>query len=65
MFQVGTMDLRARALAEELYWAVLNSVHAVDRDRGSRSPRAIELKSGMADTVFCNFSVFQTMPFLE
>ena len=63
MFVHGLLDLRQRALAEDLYFAVCRAIRPLLRpDR--RAHRAVldELDELLADKYFCNFSVFQSAP---
>ncbi len=63
MFAHGLLTLEQRARAEQLYFA---TCHAV-RNRlqpGARAHREAldELNEKLADKIFCNFSLFQSMP---
>lgn len=62
LFTLGHLSLQHRVLAEDLFWAICYRV----RDRLDERPRkAVELKAieqALADTYFCNFSVFQSVP---
>ncbi len=63
LFTHGLLTLEGRARAEELYLAVCHGVKA-RLIPGSRSHREVldELNERLADKMFCNFSVFQSMP---
>ncbi len=59
----GVLDLEGRALAEQLYLAICQSIR--DRlDPGLRAHREAldELNEKLADKVFVNFSLFQSLP---
>lgn len=63
MFAHGLLTLEQRARAEQLYFATCRAV----RDKlqaGTRAHREAldELNEKLADKVFCNFSLFQSMP---
>jgi arginine decarboxylase len=63
MFAHGVLTLEQRARAEQLYFATCRAV----RDKlqpGTRAHREAldELNEKLADKVFCNFSLFQSMP---
>ncbi|MGD2081978.1 MAG: biosynthetic arginine decarboxylase [Chromatiales bacterium] len=62
-FRRGDLDLRQRAWAEELFYSVCRRLRP-RLSAASRSHRALldELNERLADKVFCNFSVFQSMP---
>jgi len=62
-FNQGTLDLNERAKAEQLNYAICYRLHA-EINPASHSLQAIrnELEEKLADKVFCNFSVFQSMP---
>jgi arginine decarboxylase len=59
LFNLGYMDLTARAAAEELYWSVsrkvLNGVGADIPDELAHLP------DRLGDLYFCNFSLFQSL----
>jgi arginine decarboxylase len=62
-FRRGEISLEQRARAEELFYALCRSIRP--RLHGSaRSHRALldELDERLADKVFCNFSLFQSLP---
>lgn len=61
-FNLGLMDIRDRALADQCYWAVLNAI--CKQSQGLHYvPEDLErLPSMLTDTYFCNLSVFQSLP---
>lgn len=62
LFSLGYLPLQQRSLAENLYWAICRRVfnHAKELDF---FPEELEgLEGLLADTYFCNFSLFQSMP---
>ena len=62
MFNLGLLSLEFRALAERLYWATCAKIRDSCR-KLERLPEELEdLESILADTYFCNFSVFQSLP---
>lgn len=62
LFNVGNLDLEQRARAEKLYWQVCQRILHVARQQ-SYVPDELEgLEKALADTYFCNFSVFQSAP---
>ncbi|HEC27780.1 MAG TPA: biosynthetic arginine decarboxylase [Gammaproteobacteria bacterium] len=62
-FNQGTLSLDERAKAEQLKYAICYRLHA-EIDPANHSQQAIrnELEEILADKVFCNFSIFQSMP---
>ena len=62
MFNVGAITLEQRALAERLFWSVCTRVADTCPD-GEELPASLEaLPRALSDLVFCNFSVFQSLP---
>ena len=63
LFEQGALDLEQRALAEELFVAVCRRLLPRLRP-GSRRHRELldELHERLADRLFCNFSLFQSLP---
>lgn len=63
MYTHGVISLEQRAHAEQLYFAVCQRVRPL-LSTGNRSHRELieELNEVLADKVFCNFSVFQSIP---
>ncbi len=62
LFQLGHLSLEDRGLAESLFWAICQKVLKISRTL-QEVPEELEgLERSLADTYFCNFSVFQSMP---
>ncbi len=62
LFNVGNLDLVQRARAEKLFWQASQKILHVARQQ-SYVPDELEgLEKALADTYFCNFSVFQSAP---
>jgi len=62
-FAQGDMDLERRALAETLFYAVVREVKGALRLESRRHRELLEeLNEMLADRVFCNFSLFQSLP---
>lgn len=62
-FARGDMDLQQRALAETLFYAIAHEVRGELRLESRRHRDLLEeLKETLADRVFCNFSLFQSLP---
>lgn len=66
LFSYGVLDLKARARAENLYWAISTKMEQVAREAKDGNDEAADiyakLQSEMSDLFFCNFSVFQSLP---
>ncbi|MCB9897304.1 MAG: biosynthetic arginine decarboxylase [Planctomycetes bacterium] len=61
-FGLGLVDLRTRALCENLYFATCDRVAKVARAMDAVPEDLAHLEESLADTYFCNFSVFQSVP---
>ena len=62
MFNLGYLSLEFRALAEKLYWATCAKIRDYCR-KLDRVPEELEnLEDMLSDILFCNFSVFQSLP---
>ncbi len=62
LFNLGYLTLEQRALAEQMYWAACMKVLEITQ-RMKRVPKELQgLSSTLADTYFCNVSIFQSMP---
>ena len=62
MFNLGSLTLELRALAERLFWCVCNKLLRIVREMDYIPEELQGLNSLLSDTYFCNFSVFQSMP---
>jgi arginine decarboxylase len=62
MFNLGYLNLRQRALAEKLFWATSRRVLKIVRTMTLVPEDLDRLERSMADTYFCNFSLFQSVP---
>ena len=62
LFNLGHMSLEHRVLAEDLYWAVCSRVRDLVRDLPYVPPELQGIEYALADTYFCNFSLFQSLP---
>lgn len=62
LFNLGFLDLRTRALAENIAHATIQKVLRISSDQ-SYIPEELEgLQKALADTYYCNFSMFQSVP---
>lgn len=62
LFNLGHLSLEHRVLAEDLFWAIGRKARQMVRGLGKVSPEMEGLEQALADTYFCNFSVFQSLP---
>ncbi len=62
LFNLGYLSLEERARAEALFWRVCRRVQKVARSLNHYPEELEGLDELMAETYFCNFSVFQSMP---
>jgi arginine decarboxylase len=61
-FNLGFLDLRARARVEQLFYATIEKILKIVRDL-SYVPDELEgLERQLSDTYYCNFSLFQSLP---
>jgi arginine decarboxylase len=62
LFNLGHLSLSDRGLAEDLFWAICQKILKITRSL-PQVPEELEgLERQLADTYFCNFSVFQSLP---
>ncbi|WP_428268468.1 biosynthetic arginine decarboxylase [Haliangium sp.] len=62
LFNLGHLSLEHRVLCEQIFWAVCQRVLSIARNL-SRMPEELEgLDNSLADTYFCNYSTFQSLP---
>jgi arginine decarboxylase len=62
LFNLGHLSLDNRGLAEDLFWAICQKILKITRTL-PQVPEDLEgLERTLADTYFCNFSVFQSLP---
>ena len=62
LFRHGILDLRQRAQLEELFWATATKIWKVVRTLDYIPEDLEKLQKQLAETYFCNFSVFQSVP---
>ena len=61
-FNLGVLDLRARARVEEMFWATCEKLLKIVRDLPYVPDEMEGLEKQLSDTYYCNFSLFQSMP---
>lgn len=63
LFEHGELSLEQRALAEQLFFAIARRVMGRLRPASRRDRELLDqLRELLADRVFCNFSLFQSLP---
>ena len=62
LFNYGHVTLRWRALAERIAWAIYRKIHPFVRELEYVPDELAGLEKDMADTYYCNFSTFQSLP---
>lgn len=62
MFNLGLVTLRQRAKAERMFWKIAERISKVISDLSYVPDELSRLHRVLADTYFCNFSVFQSIP---
>jgi arginine decarboxylase len=61
-FEHGSLSLRERALAEQIFWGILMNI-AKDLEQRKYIPEDMQgLSDALADVYYANFSVFQSLP---
>ncbi len=61
-FNLGVLDLKARARVEELFWATCAKLLKIVRELPYVPDELEGLEKQLSDTYYCNFSLFQSMP---
>ncbi|HTP39787.1 MAG TPA: biosynthetic arginine decarboxylase [Steroidobacteraceae bacterium] len=62
LFSLGLLSLEQRALVERLYWASCVRIRDFCRKLENFPEELEKLEDDLSDTVFCNVSVFQSLP---
>jgi arginine decarboxylase len=62
LFKLGHLSLEQRGLAEEIFWCICRRVWDLAEAMDDPPPDLGRLSKELADTYFCNFSVFQSVP---
>lgn len=62
MFNLGSLSIEFRALAERLFWVICIKVLKIVREMDYVPEELQGLEALVSDTYFCNFSIFQSMP---
>jgi arginine decarboxylase len=62
LFSLGHLSLDQRVMAENIFWALCQKILRVARELDEMPEELETLERTLADTYFCNFSVFQSLP---
>ena len=62
LFALGHLQLEQRVLAEEYFWGICQKILRFIRDMDEVPEELEALERLLADTYFCNFSLFQSIP---
>jgi arginine decarboxylase len=62
LFALGHLSLQERVIAEQAFWGICQKILRISREL-KEVPEEVEgLEKALADTYFCNFSMFQSLP---
>jgi arginine decarboxylase len=61
-FNLGFLDLKARARVEQLFYATIEKILKIVRDLAYIPDELEGLEKQLSDTYYCNFSLFQSLP---
>lgn len=62
MFDHGLSDLRTRAMADRIFWSIVNRINELVADRKYVPEELRGIGTALADVYHANFSVFQSLP---
>lgn len=62
LFTLGFLTIEERAIGEEIYFEIMILCRNFFRDFEDEPEEIFKLEEELADTFFCNFSVFQSLP---
>ncbi|MCZ7650734.1 MAG: biosynthetic arginine decarboxylase [Thermoanaerobaculia bacterium] len=62
LFLLNHLSLEQRVLAEDLFWSIVTRILRMTRELPEVPEEMEGLERALADTYFCNFSVFQSFP---
>jgi len=62
LFNLGMLDLKSRAKAERLFWAIAHEVRELASQQKHSAEELRQLDKILAEKYFCNFSLFQSLP---
>ena len=62
LFNGGYLPLDQRSMAENLFWAICTKLQRITQSMADVPEDLQNLDDTLADTYFCNFSLFQSIP---
>ncbi|MFN7940503.1 MAG: biosynthetic arginine decarboxylase [Thermoanaerobaculia bacterium] len=62
LYALNHLSLEQRVLAEDIFWALNQKILRMTRELSEVPEELDGLERSLADTYFCNFSVFQSLP---
>jgi arginine decarboxylase len=62
LFNLGMIDLKTRALSDQLFWAIAHEVRELAQQQKHPPEELRQLDKLLAEKYFCNFSLFQSLP---
>lgn len=62
LFTLGHLSLEHRVLAEDVFWATCFEARGLMEHLPRRADELPSIRRALADTYFCNFSIFQSLP---
>jgi len=62
LFNLGYLSLEARSMCENVFWACAWKIYRAMKDKDYVPDELEGLESLLADTYYCNFSAFQSIP---
>ena len=62
LFNAGYLPLKQRSMAETLFWAISSKLRKIVQHMDEVPEELQGLDETLADTYFCNFSLFQSIP---
>ncbi|MCF7944448.1 MAG: biosynthetic arginine decarboxylase, partial [Spirochaetia bacterium] len=61
-FLYGSVSMRERAMAEQIYWAILSKIHRMTAGTDLIPAELQNLEQELSDIYYGNFSLFQSLP---
>ncbi len=61
-FSLGHLSLEQRVMAENVYWALCQKILRISKELDDVPEELQSLERALSDILFCNFSVFQSLP---
>ncbi|MEM1024058.1 MAG: biosynthetic arginine decarboxylase [Myxococcota bacterium] len=62
LYRHGILDLEDRAVVEQLFWATARKIRRIVRELDYVPEDVESLERQLAETYYCNFSLFQSLP---